>query len=120
RPAAAHVRTGGHLRQRRQRPEHELARRAELLDAVEPGDAVQVDHALGLVEPLLHAIDEIDAAGLDHDAVMELRDGIVEALRLHPLERFHLRASFPSSLPSAASTTAGFIGSVRMRTPMAL
>src|SRR5438552_907488 len=118
RPLLLHRRVRLDRRQGHQRPEHQVAL---VLDAVEPADGAQVDDALGRLEPLFQAVDQVDAARLDHDAGAELRDRFLEAGGIRPLEGPHRFASLtPFSLPSAASTAAGFIGSSRTRTPMAL
>ena len=64
------------------------------------------------------AIDEHHEPGYESYAEYLAR---LEAGGIRPLERLHRFASFtPLSLPSAASTADGFIGSSRTRTPMAL
>ena len=84
--------------------------------APEPA-AAQADQAARALEPLLQAIEEIDATGERHRAgLAQGRDGIGDGLGLDPFEVLHDRVPFRS----AASTVRGVIGSSRIRTPIAL
>ena len=90
-------------------------------DAVEPGDAAQVDEALRRVEPLLQAIDEIDAAGLD-----DRRRAPSCAIASSRLVACTHSKDFIGAPPccracrARRARRAGVIGSSRTRTPMAL
>jgi hypothetical protein len=85
-------------------------------DLAEPRELADADEPARRLEPLLEAIEQIDAAGERHRAGLgERGDRVVDGFGLDPLEALHDFLVF-----SAASTVRGVIGSSRMRTPIAL
>ncbi len=90
-------------------------------DLAHPGDGLQVDHARRLDEPLLHVVQEVDAARLEHAArrVREQGAGLGDGGGSGQLEAPHGQA-LPFASARAARTRSGVMGSSRMRAPVAL
>jgi hypothetical protein len=86
-------------------------------DAAQFGNIPDVDQLGRLLDAIFHAVEEIDAAGFHHGAVVELRKGSVDGGAICEDEAVHAR--FPPCR-SAARTTAGVMGVRRTRTPVAL
>src|SRR5262249_7012185 len=90
------------------------------LDPIVARDLDDGDDRLRAVDALLHAVDEVDASGLDLRVGRnrELR-GLGQRLRANEREGLHDRAPLESRSFTAASTTSGVIGICLIRTPSA-
>src|SRR6185437_8277903 len=87
-------------------------------DLIEPTDLANVDQARRAGDAVFHQIEQIDAAGFERRLIGHRRERLIHAVCIDPIKAVH--AVIPFTLPSAASTVAGRIGSWRTRTPVAL
>ncbi len=87
-------------------------------DPAKTADVADIDELRRRNNPILHQVEQIDAACLHGSAVVELAKSLVHRLAID--ERKFVHACTSCTLPSALSTFAGVIGILRMRTPVAL
>ncbi len=90
------------------------------LDAAQRWDIADVHQACRRIGAILHAIKQVDAAGLDDSAVFQLRKGGFDGSAIGESEGIHTDSIDCWGWLRAASTTAGVMGNWRMRTPVAL
>ena len=90
------------------------------VDAAQLRDVADVDQARGRIGAVLHAVEQIDAAGFDHGAVLELRERCFDGGAICEGEGVHRASDNGWGWLRAARTTAGVMGNWRMRTPVAL
>ena len=88
-------------------------------DPAKAADVADVDQLRRSDDALLHQVEQIDAAGLDDGAVFEFSQRLVDRGAIDKRKPVHASSSW-LTFPSAASTFAGVIGILRMRTPVAL
>src|SRR6185503_10359550 len=85
----------------------------------EAADISDVDQTRRSYDALLHQIEEVNAACLQHSTVVEFGEGLIDCRAIYKREAIHALSSEPT-LPSASSTLAGVIGILLIRTPVAL
>src|ERR1019366_1281611 len=88
--------------------------------ATQRRDVSDVHKACGGIGAVLHAVKEINAASFNDGTVLELREGVIDRGTICESEGIHTGSVEGWGWLRAVSTTAGVIGSWRMRTPMAL
>ena len=94
-------------------------------DIVEPRNRSEIDDPRRPHDAFLHQVDQIDTACLRNDRVRRARcrhqrGRLLDRRGVYPFERLHVETLVKDYSPSAASTFAGVIGSVRIRLPVAL
>ena len=90
------------------------------LDAAQRWDIADIHQARRRIGAILHAIEQIDTAGFDDSAVFQLRKSGFDGSAIGKSEGIHTASIDCWGWLRAASTTAGVMGSWRMRTPVAL
>ncbi len=90
------------------------------LDATQRWDIADIHQARRRIGAILHAIEQVDAPGFDDSAVFQLRKSGFDGSAIGKSERIHMASIDCWGWLRAASTTAGVMGSWRMRTPVAL
>src|SRR6185436_5494955 len=90
------------------------------LDLLHAGETLEIHQPRRLDQVLLHVVEQVDPAGLQHAAgLLRLqRAGLGDAGRFGELEAVHYALLLASA--SAASITSGVIGRRRTRAPVAL
>jgi len=91
-----------------------------LANAAQSGNIADVHQPGGLLDAVLHPVEEIDAARFNDGSVLQLRECRINRGAVSDGEAVHA-SSFPcAGARSAARTTSGVMGVRRTRTPVAL